>query len=118
MTLQLDEGATLLGSPNRFDYRKLDFHALILANKQQNIGIRGKGVIDGQGKLLAEQTMRLLAEGKLRDSEPGNRPYASVGERPVIINFNKCTQRHRARHHPQGKRLLGPGIPGMHKGPD
>jgi len=90
VTLQLDEGATLLGSPNRFDYRKLDFHALILADRQQNIGIRGKGVIDGQGKLLAEQTMRLLAEGKLRDSEPGNRPYASVSERPVIINFNKC----------------------------
>jgi hypothetical protein len=90
VTLQLDEGATLLGSPNRFDYRKLDFHALILAHQQQNIGIRGKGVIDGQGKLLAEQTMRLLAEGKLPDSEPANRPYASVGERPVIINFNKC----------------------------
>jgi hypothetical protein len=90
VTLQLDQGATLLGSPNRFDYSKLDFYGLILAKGQENIGIRGRGVIDGQGKLLAEQTMRLLAEGKLRDSEPENRPYASVGERPVIINFNKC----------------------------
>lgn len=90
VTLQLDEGATLLGSPKREHYSKLDFHGLILAKGQTDIGIQGKGVIDGQGRLLAEQTMRLLAEGKLPDTEPANRPYASVAERPVIINFNQC----------------------------
>ncbi len=90
VTLQLDEGATLLGSPDRADYAKLDFHGLILAKGQEHIGLQGKGVIDGQGRLLAEQTMRLLAEGKLRDTEPGNRPYASVGERPVLLNFHQC----------------------------
>ena len=90
VTLRVEEGATLKGSPRRSDYRKLDFHGLILASGQENIGICGKGVIDGNGKPLVAETMRLLAEGKLRDSEPDNRPYASVGERPVIINFNKC----------------------------
>jgi len=90
VTLRLEEGATLLGSPTRADYQKIVFYGLILANGQEDIGICGKGVIDGQGKLLAAETMRLLAEGKLKDSEPGNRPYASVSERPVIIQFNRC----------------------------
>lgn len=90
VTLRLDEGAKLLGSPTRADYRKLDFHGLILANGQEDIGICGKGIIDGQGKLLAAETMKLLAEGKLKDTEPNNRPYASVSERPVIIDFRRC----------------------------
>ncbi len=90
VTLRVDQGATLLGSPSRSDYRKLNFYGLILANEQENVGICGKGVIDGQGKRLVADTMRLLAEGKVRDTEPNNRPYASVGERPVIINFRKC----------------------------
>ena len=63
----------------------------MLADRQDNIGICGKGVIDGQGKLLVADTMRLLAEGKLRDTEPENRPYASVGDRPVIVNFSRCS---------------------------
>ena len=80
--LQLDEGATLLGSPRRADYRKLNFHGLVLANEQVNIGIRGKGTIDGQGVQLVADTMRLRDEGRL--------PDADEGERPVIVNFRKC----------------------------
>ena len=48
VTLQLEEGATLLGSPHRSDYRKVNFHGLLLADQQHNIVICGKGVIDGQ----------------------------------------------------------------------
>ena len=64
ITLQIDKGATLLGSTNPEDYRSLDISddsdrkdnsrlALILADKARNISIVGKGTIDGQGLTLA-----------------------------------------------------------------
>lgn len=83
VTLQLEAGATLLGSPNRKDYRKVNFHGLVLADGQIDIGVRGKGILDGQGKLLAADTERLKGESKL--------PDAKEGQRPVIINFRNCT---------------------------
>ena len=82
VTLQLDKGATLLGSPHRADYRKVNFHGLLLADQQQDITIRGAGVIDGQGTLLSADTKRLWKEGKLSG--------AKEGERPVLINFRRC----------------------------
>ena len=83
VTLQLDEGATLLGSPHRPDYRKVNFHGLLLADQQHDIVICGKGVIDGQGTLLAADTERLFKAGEL--------PNAKEGQRPVLINFRGCT---------------------------
>ncbi len=83
VTLQLDEGATLLGSPHRSDYRKVNFHGLLLADGQQDIAIDGKGVIDGQGEMLAADTEQLFKKGNL--------PDANEGQRPVIINFRDCT---------------------------
>ena len=83
VTLQLDEGATLLGSTHHKDYSKLYFHALLLADQQQDITVCGKGVIDGQGRELSAETERLFSEGKL--------PNANEGERPVLINFRKCS---------------------------
>lgn len=80
--LQLDKGATLLGSPHRSDYQKVNFYGLLLADGQQDIGIRGQGVIDGQGKLLVADTRGILPQR--------NPPYADEGERPVIINFHNC----------------------------
>lgn len=82
VTLQLDKGATLLGSPHRADYRKVNFHGLLLADQQQDITIQGAGVIDGQGTLLSADTKRLWKEGKLSG--------AKEGERPVLINFRRC----------------------------
>jgi polygalacturonase len=83
VTLQLDKGATLLGSPHQPDYRKVNFHGLLLADRQQDITICGKGVIDGQGTLLAADTERLWKAGKL--------PTATEGQRPMLINFRNCT---------------------------
>jgi len=91
VTLRLEQGATLLGSPRRADYRKLNFYGLVLADGQSDIGICGPGMLDGNGAKLVAETMRMLAEGKIRDSEPNNRPYASVSERPVIVNFRRCS---------------------------
>jgi hypothetical protein len=83
VTLQLEDGATLLGSPHRSDYRKVNFHGLLLADQQHNIVICGKGVIDGQGTLLAADTERRFKAGEL--------PDAKEGERPVLINFRGCS---------------------------
>ena len=63
VTLNLYKSATLLGSTNIEDYHRIkpDFVALrtgqktiqlIFAEKQEDIGIKGEGTIDGQGKVF------------------------------------------------------------------
>ncbi|HVI44471.1 MAG TPA: glycoside hydrolase family 28 protein [Chitinophaga sp.] len=62
VTLLVEENATLLGSPDIKDYQVIDGfrdglgqqmgYALIGAVDVNNTGITGKGVIDGQGKLV------------------------------------------------------------------
>ncbi|MBV7532366.1 glycoside hydrolase family 28 protein [Chitinophaga sp. sic0106] len=62
VTLQVDENATLLGSPDIKDYQVVDGfkdglgqqmgYALIGAVEVHNTGITGKGTINGQGKLV------------------------------------------------------------------
>jgi Glycosyl hydrolases family 28 len=83
VTLQLDEGATLLGSTSRMDYQEVSFYALLLAYKQEDIKICGKGTIDGQGKALADDARRLFKEGKI--------PDALEHQRPLIFSFVACT---------------------------
>jgi len=80
--LQLEKGATLLGSPRRADYRKLNYYGLLLADKQEDIEICGAGVIDGQGRLLVADTRNIMPQ-----RVP---PYANEGERPFIIVFRNC----------------------------
>lgn len=66
VTLRIDDSATLLGSTDAADYRNLDpfldgsgnqmGSSLIVAVDADNVGIEGKGTIDGQGlKLAANQ---------------------------------------------------------------
>lgn len=83
VTLELEKDAVLLGSPHRMDYQKLNFHGLLLADKQHDITVVGAGVIDGQGRALAADTERLLKDGQI--------PDAKEGQRPVIIDFRDCT---------------------------
>jgi len=62
VTLRLEEQATLLGSTNVADYRNLDpfidgsghalGHALVVAVDAENVGIEGKGTVDGQSPQL------------------------------------------------------------------
>lgn len=62
VTLEVEEGATLLGSQNREDYRTArpgsDFrYAAILAGaKLENVTIRGSGTIDGQGAAFRDKS--------------------------------------------------------------
>jgi hypothetical protein len=83
VTLWVDNGATLLGSPHRADYSKLGrFYALLLADGQKDISLAGEGVIDGNGTLLVADTRHILPQR--------NPPYADEYERPFIINFINC----------------------------
>jgi Glycosyl hydrolases family 28 len=82
VSLHLEKGATLLGSTDRSHYQRLNFLALVMADKQEHIGISGEGVIDGQGKILAEAVIGAI--------KPGSFPDAGEAKRPVLINFRNC----------------------------
>lgn len=71
VTLHLARDATLLGSARIADYRRGKWPALVLAIAQQNIAITGEGVIDGQGALVAADTVRIFDSGRLTDFFPG-----------------------------------------------
>jgi polygalacturonase len=77
VTLHLAEGATILGSTEGSDYLNLAAHgfdwaplALVLAEKARNIGITGRGTINGQGGSFPH-----------KDNAPG---------RPFGIKFVEC----------------------------
>ncbi|MBW7889767.1 MAG: endopygalactorunase [Chitinophagaceae bacterium] len=70
--IRLEEGAILVGASSPYDYNsKSATKALIEADGQSNIGIYGKGVIEGSGNALIKNTNDLLSLGYIRkDSEP------------------------------------------------
>jgi polygalacturonase len=82
VNLHLHKDATILGSTRVEDYQKLNFLGLILANNQSDIGISGEGVIDGQGKPIADAVIGPIKGGSF--------PDAGEAKRPVIINFRNC----------------------------
>ncbi len=88
VNLHFTEGGVLLGSASRNDYKKNDWYALILVNGQKNVKITGNGVIDGQGKALAQDVERLLKAGVLKNVKPYNRP--DENHRPQIIEMTNC----------------------------
>ena len=80
VTLHLEEGAVLLGSKNPADYVITERKAgvmissqLILAGHANNIGITGKGTIDGQGKGFTDRACNALGI-----------------TRPMLIRFDTC----------------------------
>lgn len=92
VSLHLEVGATLLGSPDPSHYLKLNrWKGLIMADGQENIGITGKGTIDGQGRQVALHLDSLFYAGKL-DSADYNlvemRPKYYL--RPQLIEFVGC----------------------------
>lgn len=66
VTIQLNEGAILVGVPSPYDYAGKEHKALLWADGQENISVIGQGVIDGQGasvqKLSSEQAMKGYAK--------------------------------------------------------
>jgi hypothetical protein len=89
VTIQLEEGAILVGSVNPFDYEFMsNWTALIFAHDQVNIGITGKGVIDGQGFTVANNLVDLIHKGIVKDPLKYDRPWE--GRRPQNIYFKGC----------------------------
>lgn len=88
VTIQLEEGAVLLGSLNPFDYDQHELTALIFAIDQENIGITGRGMIDGQGKAVARNVIDVIDKGLIKDKFRSGRP--EVETRAMNISFVRC----------------------------
>lgn len=105
VTLYFEEGSVLLGSTNPKDYFNMAFEgrpvspknddnsqmALILAHKANNITIKGKGKIDGQGLKLALNIDSLHHAGIAVDPKYSlrrNRPNETM--RPKLFRFSQC----------------------------
>ena len=84
VTIQLEEGAVLVGVTSIYDYIGLKgTNAIITANGQQNIGITGKGVIEGQGAALQSNIKTQVQKGYLKGI------IAQVS--PLLIYFDGCS---------------------------
>ena len=88
VTINLHEGAVLVGSTNIYDYNiDSPYRALIFADKQEHIGITGKGVIDGQGREVALNLLDQVHKGILQDGLKLDRP---ANYRPRDIYLREC----------------------------
>jgi polygalacturonase len=91
VTLQLNYGATLLGSTNPWDYikdKKIGWMSMIFAVKQENIGITGKGTINGRGFVTANNMVAYIHRGIYTDPLKLDRPNET--NRPQNIYFREC----------------------------
>jgi len=85
VTIELKEGAVLIATSSVYDYFGVKgTRALILADGQQNIGIIGKGVIEGEGPALLEQIEIQIKKGYLRET--------AVQASPLLIVMNNCSK--------------------------
>ncbi len=86
ITLQLDEGATLLGSPDHADYpAKIEFRlpavqGLVSATNAENVAITGEGTIDGNGESWWQMARTVHDAGIMGNSHP----------RPRLVVFDHC----------------------------
>jgi len=86
ITLQLDKGATLLGSADHGDYPPItmfhlpDLQPLVSATNATNIAITGEGVIDGNGASWWEEVRKVKDHGILGTGHL----------RPKLIIFDHC----------------------------
>jgi len=84
VTIQLEEGAILVGKTSAYDYSgKNGVKAIITADDQQNIRITGKGVIEGQGAAVLEQIKVQIQKGYLKET------VAQAS--PTLIAMNNCS---------------------------
>jgi hypothetical protein len=88
VSIQLEEGAILVGSTNIYDYNiDTPYSSLVFAYQAENIGINGKGVIDGQGRELAYNLIDQIHKGIIADELKNDRPST---RRPRAIYFREC----------------------------
>jgi polygalacturonase len=86
ITLQLDKGATLLGSADHGDYppmtefREPGLQALVSATNASNVSITGEGVIDGAGESWWQMARAVKDTGIMGSDHP----------RPRLVVFDHC----------------------------
>ncbi len=86
ITLQLDKGATLLGSPDHADYlpktefREPGLQSLVSATNASHVSITGEGVIDGAGESWWEMARGVKNAGVMGSDHP----------RPRLVVFDHC----------------------------
>ncbi|TDG36623.1 glycoside hydrolase [Pedobacter changchengzhani] len=96
VTVQLNDGSILLGSTNPLDYDRQNTPfdngrqsclALLLGLNQNNVGITGKGTIDGQGAPLVANITAMINQGLIKDP---NAKKPGEDNRPMIISLFGC----------------------------
>jgi polygalacturonase len=86
ITLQLDKGATLLGSQDHTDYapktefREPGLQSLVSATNASNVSITGDGVIDGAGDSWWQMARTIKNAGVMGSDHP----------RPRLVVFDHC----------------------------
>jgi polygalacturonase len=84
VTIQLEEGAILLGVSTIYDYAGLNgTKAMILADSVKNAGITGKGVIEGQGAAVFDHIQQQIQKGYLRET--------AAQASPALVYFQNCS---------------------------
>lgn len=83
VTLQLEEGAVLVGAPSIYDYfSQGKFHALLYSEGQKNVAVTGKGVIMGNGNALIKSMNDQIANGHIKN--------INAGDVPGLLQFKNC----------------------------
>ncbi|GAA4804626.1 hypothetical protein GCM10023231_37180 [Olivibacter ginsenosidimutans] len=82
VSLKLMEGAILVGSTSIYDYM-VDGkpRALVFAKHENNIGISGKGVIEGNGKDLIKNLFAQKKQGLIDQAR---------SSQPALLHFDSC----------------------------
>jgi polygalacturonase len=86
ITLQLDKGATLLGSPDHADYPEITefrlpgVQSLVSAINAENVSITGEGTIDGNGESWWQMARTVRDAGVMGNPHP----------RPRLVVFDHC----------------------------
>lgn len=95
VTIELMEGAILVGSTNPWDYDRLvatNDHALLMAEGVENIRLIGVyssgGCIDGQGRELGNNCTAMVHAGLINDRLSNDR--VGEGIRPRLLLFREC----------------------------
>jgi len=84
VTIELKEGAILVATPSIYDYYSTGGpKALIVADGQENIGVIGKGVIEGHSESVLGQVNSQIQKGYLKET------VAQAS--PALIALNNCT---------------------------
>ncbi len=84
VTIQLEEGAVLVAFHSIYDYSDVNgIKALILGDNVENIGITGKGVIEGSGNAVLKSIDEQIEKGYLEETE--------AKAKPALINFSGCS---------------------------